>query len=117
MTIMGHNIRKYHGDCFFENDEEFRFDLFTIIDSGYIVANVSGNCEYGPYKGEIRINLQEGVYHGEGLVTYSGISVYSFSLSLAINITESFCYISDGIWQEGGYEYHFQGELERISSE
>lgn len=117
---MGHNIRKYHGDCFFENDEEFRFDLFTIIDSDYIVANVSGNCFHGPYKGDIRINNQEGIYCGEGSMTYSGISGYHFSLLIpeyAMHVTESFCHISDGIWREDGEEFHFQGELERISSE
>ncbi|HDH7788078.1 TPA: hypothetical protein PJH86_002892 [Raoultella ornithinolytica] len=112
---MGHNFIRFRGDCYFDDDSVLKFDIFTITDNGYIVVNLSGNCEYGPYKGEVRINLHDGIYHGEGLVTYSGVSVYSFSLSLAINITESFCSIYDGVWRENGEEYYFSGDLDRIA--
>lgn len=113
---MGNNFIRFRGDCYFDDDSVLKFDLFTITDSGDgdVVATLSGNCEYGPYKGEIRINRSGDIYHGKGLVTYSGVLDSSISLSLAINITESFCSIYDGVWLENGEKYDFSGDLERI---
>ncbi|EHD22810.1 hypothetical protein BrE312_3450 [Brenneria sp. EniD312] len=58
----------------------------------------------------------DGIYHGQGNITYSGHSDHSFTMSILELTIDSSCHIAKGIWRENGMVDHFQGDLELVFS-